>query len=336
MYIIMAILAFSLLIIGHELGHFTLAKLNGVKVEEFSLGMGPKIFGIKGKETEYLIKALPIGGYVKMLGEEEKISDERAFSNKPPLRKISIIAAGPIMNFILAILLFAVISINVGYKIPEISEVIPNSPAQEAGLKTGDMITKVNNTKIATWDDFSTAILSSKGSSLNVEFERQGQKNSVTILPKKSEEDNRYIIGIYATEIKNPSFIDSIKYGFQESISLIKQTFVALKTIFTGKASLNDVGGPVTIVKASAAAAKAGILNLIFFTAFLSVQLAVFNLLPFPALDGGWIFILLIEFITRRKINDKIIATLNYIGFSMLMLLMVFVIIKDFLYPINF
>lgn len=336
MYIILAILAFSILIVGHELGHFTLAKINGIKVEEFSLGMGPKIIGIKGKETEYLIKALPIGGYVKMLGEEESTSDHRAFSNKSPLRRISVIAAGPIMNFILAIILFAIISLNNGFVVNKISEIIDNSPAQKVGLKAGDEITKVNNKKITTWEDFTTEIYASNGNSLSLEINREGKKQNISITPEKSAEDNRYIIGIRPSKVESPSIGESIKYGFNESISLIKQTFVALKTLFSGKASINDVGGPVTIIKATGTAAKAGIWNLMWFSAYLSVQLAVFNLLPFPALDGGWILLLFIEFISRRKISDKIVATLNYIGFSLLIGLMIIVTIKDILFPIKF
>ena len=148
MYIIAAIIAFGVLIIIHELGHFILAKLNGVKVEEFSIGMGPKLFGIKGKETEYLIKLLPIGGYVKMLGDEGKSEDPKAFNNKSSARKLSIVAAGPIMNFILGIILFSIIASARGYLSPVVSKTLPGEPAAIAGIKSGDKITKANNSKI--------------------------------------------------------------------------------------------------------------------------------------------------------------------------------------------
>ncbi len=336
MYILLALLAFGLLIIGHELGHFTLAKLNGVKVEEFSIGMGPKILSIKGKETEYLIKALPIGGYVRMLGEEEDVKDERAFSSQSPFRKISIIAAGPIMNLILAVVLFGIISINTGYFIPKVSEIVPNSPAQSVGIKPGDEIVKVNNKKVSTWDDFAIAINTSNGKTLTLQINREGITKDIEVTPMKNIEENRFMVGIAPTKIDNPSFGQGIKYGFDQSKSLIREVFSVLKTIFTGKASKNDIGGPLTIIKVSGAAAKAGIWNLLSLTAILSVQLAIFNLLPFPALDGGWLVILLIELITRKKINDKIVATLNYIGFSLLMVLMILVTIKDILFPIKF
>ncbi|MBU5590642.1 RIP metalloprotease RseP [Clostridium sp. MSJ-4] len=336
MYIIWGILAFSLLIVGHEFGHFTLAKLNGIKVEEFSLGMGPKILGFKGKETEYMIKALPIGGYVKMLGEEDNVDDERAFSSKSPLRRISVIAAGPIMNFILALLLFTLISMNNGFVLPKINQVSPNSPAMEAGLISGDEIKSLNGNKILTWEDFSMAASNNNGNPLNLEVERAGEIKSYTITPRFNEELGKYAIGIGPTAVEKPSFGESIKHSFVECRFLIKQTFGALKTIFTGKAKLNDFGGPVTIIKATGVAAKSGIWNLLFFAALLSVQLGIFNLLPFPALDGGWIFIMFIELITRKKINDKIIGTLNYIGFSLLIIMMIAVTIKDILFPISF
>ena len=175
-YILGAILAFSILVIVHELGHFTLAKLNGVKVEEFSLGMGPKLFGIKGVETEYLIKAFPIGGYVKMLGEEEKVSDVRSFSSKSPAQKLSIIAAGPLMNFILAIFIFAFIGSIRGFALPIVDTVDVDKPAYTVGIQKGDKIITVNNKKIRTWDDFFTEVYMANGNSLNISLLRNGEK----------------------------------------------------------------------------------------------------------------------------------------------------------------
>lgn len=336
MYIIGALLGFSLLIIIHELGHFTLAKLNGVKVEEFSLGMGPKLFGIKGKETDYIIKAFPIGGYVKMLGEEEKSTDSRAFSSKKPIQKLSIIAAGPIMNFVLAIILFGFIASIKGFVIPTISKLEVNKPAIQAGLKVGDKITAVNGKKITTWDDLVNEVYTSNGSELNVTFLRNGETKSLNITPIKDQKENRFILGISPTELKNPSIAQSVNYGLTETGSLVKQTLGFFKTIFKGKATANDFGGPITIIKVSAQAAKLGILSLMTFLAFLSVQLGIFNIIPFPALDGGWIFMLLIELITGKKLDDNKVGVINYIGFAILMTLMVLVVIKDIIHPVQF
>lgn len=335
-YIVIAILAISVLVIGHELGHFLLAKANNVKVEEFSIGMGPKIFGVKGKETEYALKAFPIGGYVKMLGEEEQSSDIRSFSNKAPERKLSIIAAGPIMNFVLAIVFFMLIAFSKGYVAPIISSFTENSAAQKAGLQKGDQIVKIENTKVVTWEDLYTVLYTAKDKKLAIDYKRDGKVYSINLAPTWDAKENRYLIGISPTAIEHPTFIQSVNYGFNETISLIKQTFVSFKTIFTGKASLNDVGGPVTIIKISGEAAKAGFWQLLYFCAFISVQLAIFNIIPFPALDGGWIFLLLFEIITRKKVDDNKVAIVNYVGFTLLMILMVLVTIKDIFFPVNF
>lgn len=336
MYIVIALLALGVLIVVHELGHFIMAKVNGVFVEEFSLGMGPKLFGIKGKETNYLIKAFPIGGYVKMLGEDEEVGgDKRAFCNKSPLQRISIIIAGPLMNLIFALIVFSGIIMNIGYSSNVIGGIIPNSPAEAVGMMKDDKIINIAGTKISTWEDLTTAVYLSKGEEIKVVVDRKGQSKEFLVKPAYIDEEERYLIGIDPARVNNPTFIESINNGFKKMKSLTSQTFAALKTIFTGKASVNDVGGPVSIVKISGAAAEAGMLSFLNFVAFLSLQLAVFNLLPFPALDGGWIVILLIELISRRKVNDKVVATLNYIGFSILMLLMILVTIKDILFPIK-
>lgn len=301
-YILGAILVFSVLIIIHELGHFILAKLNGVKVEEFSIGMGPKILGIKGKETEYLIKALPIGGYVKMLGEEEKSLDERSFSSKSPGRRLSIIAAGPLMNFIFAILIFAIVGSIKGFFIPVVSKVDQNLPAYYSGIKENDKIISINNKKIRNWEDFSSEMYMSKGESVNIGIERNNEIKIINVTPVKDENQNKFVLGIYPTLLENPGIFKSLEYGVNQTITIIKQVFGAFKSLFTGKASADDFGGPISIIRVSTKVAEAGIVPLITFAAFISVQLAIFNIIPFPALDGGWIFLLLFEIITRKKL----------------------------------
>lgn len=334
--IIAAILGFGILIIVHELGHFTLAKLNGVKVEEFSIGMGPKVFSKKGKETIYSLSLLPIGGYVKMLGEEENVQDEKSFSAKSPLRRISIIIAGVAMNYILAIIIFTTVSFNFGFAKPVVGEVVQNSAASEAGLAAGDKIVKVDNSRMFTSNDIQIGIALSKSEAVNFVVDRNGEKKVFNIAPKADKDGNK-IIGIRFAVEQNPGFSASVKEGMNQTISYVSQTFKGLKMIFTGEANLKtDVGGPVTIVKMTTATAKAGLWSLINFIGFISVNLAVFNLLPFPALDGGWCVILLIEFITRKKVPEKIVSALNFVGFAALMGLMVVVTIKDIIFPVKF
>jgi regulator of sigma E protease len=332
----MAILAFGVLIIVHELGHFTLAKLNGVRVEEFSIGMGPKIFSKQGKETKYSLGLFPIGGYVKMMGEEENVEDERSFSAKSPLRRISIIIAGVFMNYVLAIVIFTCIIHNFGYRNTTPIEVVPSSPAYEAGILAGDKIIKVNGLRAFSFDNISAGIALSYGNPINVSIERNGEKKDITVTPTKNEQDQLQI-GLKFSIVEKPGIGESFKQSFNQTASLVTQTFKGLEMIFTGKANLKtDVGGPITIIKMSAATAQSGIWNLANFVGFLSVNLAVFNLLPFPALDGGWCVILLIELITRRKVPDKIVGVLNYVGFAALIGLMILVTIKDIVFPIKF
>ncbi|NKF06042.1 RIP metalloprotease RseP [Clostridium gasigenes] len=335
-YIVFAMLAFSLLIIVHELGHFVMAKVNGIKVEEFAIGMGPKMFSAQGKETKYSIGILPIGGYVKMLGEEEEVEDNKSFSSKSPLRRISVILAGSIMNFLLALVLFTIILSKNGYSLPKVGEVQDNTPAYEAGLQTGDEFLNINGDKVFSADDILMGVMISKGEPVDIVYKRSGEIKEVTITPK-IDEKNKYLIGISFVKIQNPTFYQGFKQSFKQTETLIVQTFKGLKMLVTGKANLKtDVGGPVTIIRLSGEAAKGGILNLMYFTAFISVNLAVFNLLPFPALDGGWTVILLIELITRRKVPDKIVATVNYIGMILLFGFMILITVKDVLFPIKF
>jgi len=334
-YIIGAILAFSILVIIHELGHFTLAKINGVKVEEFSIGMGPKLFGIKGKETEYLIKALPIGGYVKMLGEQEAVEDKRALSAKSPLQRLSIIAAGPIMNFIFAIFIFSIIATK-GFAIPKINDFLEESPAKQAGLQKGDEIVKIDGQKVYGWDDLTYKVSMTNGKGMDFTVLRNGDTKSFKVTPVKNEEEKRYLIGIKPVIFENPTVAQAIGNGYSQTKFNIAQTFQFFKNAFRGRVKATDFGGPVTIIKVSGKVAQAGFWPLVNFVGFLSIQLAIFNVLPIPALDGGWILMILVELITRRKLNNEKVGLINTIGFIFLMTLMLLVTLKDILMPIKF
>ena len=338
MYIIMAILGFSLLIIVHELGHFIMAKVNGIKVEEFSIGMGPEVFSKKGKETQYSLRLFPIGGYVKMLGEEEDVEDERSFSSKSPLRRITVILAGATMNIIFAIITFSIIISNRGYTETTISKLEPDTPAIESGLQVGDKILTIDGARVFTTTDVSMGIQLSKGDSVDLVVDRNGEKENITVTPRLIEQDGTqmYQIGFHYTPVENPTILESIRESFNETISLVTQTFKSLKMMVTGNINFKtDVGGPVTIIKMSGQAAKNGLMTLTYFLGFISINLAVFNLLPFPALDGGWTVILLIELITRRKVPDKVVGAANYVGFMILIGFMIVVTLKDILFPIS-
>ena len=273
-----------------------------------------------------------------MLGEEEESEDERSFSSKSPLRRISVIIAGVTMNVIFAIIAFAFIISNRGYLEPVISKLAENTPAVEAGLEVGDRILKIDGSRVFTTTDVSMGVQMAKGNSVDLLVERNGSKENITVTPKLIEENGSqmYQIGFNYTPVENPTIIQSIKESFNETISLVGQTYKSLAMMVTGKVNFKtDVGGPVTIIKMSTQVAKNGLISLTYFLGFLSINLAVFNLLPFPALDGGWTVILLIELITRRKVPDKIVGALNYAGFMVLIGFMIIVTLKDILFPIN-
>lgn len=327
--ILAVMFVFGLLIAGHELGHFTIAKLSGVKVLEFSLGMGPKLFGFKGGETAYSLRLFPIGGYVKMLGEEEESSDPRAFCNKNPWVRIPVIIAGAFMNFVTAIILFSIVFFNTGVAIkPIIGSVSEGYPGSAAKLMANDKIVYFNNEKVDTWNEFTDLMKKNGDNEFKLTIERNGGRQNINIKPVYSKEQQKYMVGI-GPQLEKGHLFESIKSGFSETFSSIKQMYGFLGSLITQKANLKDVGGPVAIIQLSGQAARLGIFTLLYFTAFLSINLGVFNLLPFPALDGGWVIILLIEGISRRKLDQNKLGFINLIGFTVLIGFAILVTFKD-------
>lgn len=329
--ILLIILMFSLLIFVHELGHFVLAKINKVDVEQFSFGFGSRLCGIKHNGTDYNIKILPFGGSVQM---SEDINNENSLPRKKPLQRLLIVAAGPLMSYLFGILLFSIIAVNFGFSEPSINSVQENMPAYSAGLKSGDKIVSVNSKKVFTSDDIIMNITENKSAPVNIEYVRNDKKYSAVVTPVLK--DKQYLIGIAFNANRNPSVLTSIKYSFNKSISSIVETYHTLGRLLTGRGNVKtDIGGPVTIVRVSNEVVKSGIWNLVYFTGFITIQLAIMNLLPFPALDGGWILMILIELISRKKLPEKAVELINTVGFMILMAFMVFVMIKDILFPIK-
>lgn len=333
---VLALIGFGLLVIVHELGHFIMAKINKVKVIEFSIGMGPRILSYQGKETRYSLALLPIGGFVMLLDGEENIDDPGCMLNKSHLRRISVMIAGIIMNFLFAMALFTTFYYNVGFGSKALAEVTEDGAASEAGILPGDEITKVDGKKMYIYDDVSMAIAEAKDKEMEIEYVRNGESYKTNLIPKYNEEYDRYMIGVSFEKIQNPSVIESLKHSTFETRTLVNETLFSIKKLVTGKGNFKtDVGGPVSVVKVSASAAEMGIWNFIYLIGILSISLAVFNALPFPKLDGGTTLILLIEMITRRKVPEKVLTAINAFGFIMLMILMVAVTIKDILFPIS-
>ncbi len=325
---IAAIFVFLLVILLHELGHFTVAKLSGIKVNEFAIGMGPKLIQTKKGETLYTLRLLPIGGYVKMEGEDEKSNDPRSFNNVSTLKKIATVAAGALMNFILAIIVLSVVSFYTGMPTTTIDEVIKDSPAGLSGVLEGDKIISIDGIKTSTWNELSDTISKSDSSKeMDVLLIRNGEEKSIKIQP--SEDNGRTIIGIMPAYEK--SLGSAIKGGIETTMMFLGLMFDFLKGVFRGSVSSNDLSGPVGVITEIGRAAESGFLNLLYLLGFISVNLGFFNLLPIPALDGSRIAFLLVELVRGKPIDPDKEGFIHTIGFLLLITLMLFVTYKDLL-----
>ena len=330
--VIAVILVFSLLIISHELGHFGTAKLFGVHVYSFNIGMGPKLFKWRRKETEYTIRLLPIGGSVQMMGEDEAASGEGSFNTKPVWQRIIVIAAGGIMNFVLAIALFVIIFMAMGMLTPTnvIGDLSPGQPAEVAGIQAGDEVININGNEITTWDGIVAAINADQiGQPLDIIVLRDGQEVTVTMAPEWNAELERWMIGIYPVfYAERQNFFSAISLGVRQSYNFTVMLISAIFGMATGQVE-PDVGGPVAIVTVIGEAAATGMQTVLLLTAFLSINLAVINLLPLPALDGSRIVFLIIEALRGKPINPEKEAMIHFIGLMALLALIVLVTYND-------
>ncbi|WZL74881.1 RIP metalloprotease RseP [Clostridiaceae bacterium 35-E11] len=325
--VFVALLVFGVLVVFHEFGHFGIAKLVGIKVHEFAIGMGPRILKLKGSETEYSIRIFPIGGYVKMEGEDEASQDERSFNNKPLWARILVIIAGPFMNFILAILLFAIIFYSIGFATTTIDTVTAGFPAELAGIKPGDKIISIEGEKINSWDEIVKIINTSDEKTLEIVLTRNDIEKIVYVKPVINNETKQIIIGISPTIEK--SFADSIKTSFNRVVFVMEGMLDFFVKLFGGKASAEDVVGPVGIIHLVGQAAKTNIYNVLSLAALISVNLGIVNLLPIPALDGGRLVFLLIEGLIGKPLDPEKEGVIHLTGFILLMGLMLFMVYKD-------
>ncbi|MBA1333895.1 MAG: hypothetical protein HPY66_0288 [Firmicutes bacterium] len=324
---IFSILIFGLLVVSHEFGHFIVAKKSGVLIEEFSIGMGPKIISWGRKETKYSLRAFPIGGYVKMLGEEEAAEGEGSYQNQPLRNRMGIIIAGPIMNFMLAIVLFSLIFFMIGTPTTTIGAVREGYPGQEAGLMPGDRIVEINGEPIETWEDLQAAISTSADKTLVVEAERGGSRLTFNIMPVEDAETGQKVIGITPSYRKNP--VNALVTGAQRSFAIIGLMVTYLAELVTGRASTSEIVGAVGMIHLVSEAAKTGLLNLMFLAGLLSLNLGVINLLPIPALDGGKLVFLILEALRGKPVDLEKESLIHFIGFILLILLMIMVTYKD-------
>lgn len=424
MKIIIAILVFSVIVIFHELGHFLLAKKNGIAVTEFSLGMGPRLWSVQRGETRYSLKLFPIGGSCMMVGEDDDDASEGSFNKASVWARISVVAAGPVFNFILAFLFAMIITSVVGYDPAEILWVEENSPAAEAGLQEGDIITEfqgkhisigrdyelyttlhgvkdeditliyerdgekheisfeanstekymlgysyapgdngeaeivsvsidgavmdagvlagdvirgINGTQINTSDELQTYMEEHPldGSQVTLDIERNGKVQTIAVTPQMTKQvDTGFLCNVYR---EKTDFIGILKYSAVEVRYWISSTIESLVMLIKGQFTVQDLSGPVGIIdvigdsyeEAKTEGTLMVVMQMLYWAILLSANLGVMNLLPIPALDGGRLVFLVIEAITRRRVNPNVEGMIHFAGFVLLMMLMVFVMFND-------
>jgi regulator of sigma E protease len=351
-YIIAAVVVLGLLIFVHELGHFIFAKLFGVGVEKFSLGFGPKVIGKTFGETEYLLSAFPLGGYVKMIGEnpETELSDfdlSRSFMGKPPLQRIVIVAAGPVFNLLFAALLFIIVyMLGVPAATTRIGEVIADKPAAIAGVQVKDLVRSVNGKQVSRWDEFAAIIADSKGAPLVIVVEREGALRTFTVKPETREGKNLFgekiiypVIGVVsASEMVTDRYspVSAVIKGCQQTWKIIGLTFLSIVKMIERVVPLDSVGGPIMIAKMAGEQAAAGGVNFLAFMALLSINLGVLNLLPVPILDGGHLFFYCWELIFRKPVTIRAREIAQQVGLALLIGLMVLAFYNDIIrYVVN-
>jgi regulator of sigma E protease len=344
--IVSLIIVLGVLIFAHEFGHFIVAKVLGVGVEKFSLGFGPRIFGKKIGMTDYRISAIPLGGYVKMVGEapDSELDESMialSFSHKSVLKRSLIVLAGPAFNFFLSVAIFFGFFEISGLPImqPEVGSVQEGMPAYVAGVQAGDRIVAVDGEPVTQWDEMAEIITQRGGSTLEFELLRDETIISLRITPKQISSQNvfgekidKYVIGITASgeftiERLNP--IEAVVEGVLQTWQIAKLTVLSVGKILAGTLSAKTIGGPIMIAQLAGEHAKAGMANFIFFIALLSVNLGIINLLPIPVLDGGHLMFFFIEAVTRKPVNLKMREVAQQIGIFVIILLMVFVFYND-------
>lgn len=330
--IIYTILIFSAIILIHELGHFITAKLSGITIHEFSLGMGPAIYKFKAPKVTYSIRLFPIGGYVAMEGEDSESNDENAFSKKPIWKRMIVILAGAFMNLLLGFLIMVgIYSQQQAYNSTTVAEFMPNAVTQASGLEAGDKIVKMNSTTIFADRDMLFELMRDSDGIIDMQVIRNGEK--VRLPQVKFDvvgdgEAKQLNIDFKVLGIKR-TFFSVLDYSFRSTVSLARNSWTSIGDLVTGKLGISDLSGPVGVGQVVNQASSQGFKSLLMLASLISISIGMFNLLPFPALDGGRFVFLVIEAIRKKPMNPKIEGYVNAAGLMLLFGLMIVITLKD-------
>jgi len=340
------IIVLGVLIFFHELGHFLVARFFGVGVEKFSLGFGPRLIGKTVGMTDYRVSLIPLGGYVKMVGEEPDSEIEpylipQSFTHKSVFKRFLIVAAGPMSNLLLAVVIFFLVFQTSGTYVlrPLVGEVDTPSVAARAGLQKDDLVVAIDGTDITSWEEMAALISNSQGRSMSFVVERTGQRLTVDLAPERKTTQNlfgedveRYVIGIRSAGDVIPrelSLVESVQMSVARTWEITELTVLSVVKLIQGKLPAATLGGPIKIAQMAGAQAREGAINLLIFTAVISINLGILNFLPIPVLDGGHLMFFVIEMISRRPVSIKIREIAQQFGIFLLLMLMIFVIYND-------
>lgn len=339
MTILIALIVFGAIVLVHEFGHYIVAKKSGVKVEEFAIGMGPKLISKQYGETLYSIRLLPMGGFCKMLGEDSASEDKRSFTNKSVGTRIAVIFAGSFMNLVLAFSIIAWLVGSNGYITTIIDHVLPDTPAANSGFQPGDKIISLDGQKIHIRQEISLILSQTRDNPIEIVASRNGEKITKVITPVIDENTNQGFLGISfeARDQGEASLFEILGQSFWQVIFLVKQVIIGFIQIVTGQVSRDQIAGPVGVIQIIGESYESGlktsfyiaIQNVLYFAAIISANLGVMNLLPVPALDGGRLVFLIIEALRGKPIAVEKEGIIHFIGFALLMVLMVFVLYND-------
>ena len=339
MGIVIAILLFSAIIIFHELGHFLLAKANGIRVDEFSLGLGPTLFGKEIGDTKFSLKLLPFGGACMMGEDDADDMSEGSFNSKSVWARISVIAAGPLFNLILGWILCIIMVAWVGYRAPMVTAVEEGYSAAEQGMQAGDRIVEMSGKKIHLWNEVSLYnLMNTEEEEITVTYERDGKLTTVVLEPRALEGDSYKRMGISGpAEMTRTGVLGCLQYGAYTVKYWVNYTFECLKMLVTGQVGIGQMSGPVGIVSvvdftyqsSLSSGVKVVVLNLMNIAILLTANLGIMNLLPIPALDGGRLVFLILEAIRRKRIPPEKEGMVHFAGFALLMVLMIVVMFND-------
>ena len=333
--VLACIFVFGILVTVHEFGHFITAKLTGMKVEEFSIGFGPNIYQRQEGETLYSLRMLPLGGYNKIAGMDPEDPEdlERGFNSKPVASRMLVILAGSLMNFALPVLFFFGIFLAYGMEVPQntpvLGQIVEGYPAAQSGLKEGDKDLSINGQPVSQWTDIRTRLADAGTKPVPFEIQRDKEKLTVTVTPVLNPETGKPFIGVVSSlkKVQLTPWQAAVS-SVTATKNIIKNMYASLYHMVTGKTKA-ELSGPVGVAKMAGQVAHKGFDMLLQFTAMLSLNLAIINLLPLPALDGGHFLILLIEAVTGHKLGKTAMQNIQKVGVAMILAITIFATFKD-------